>query len=435
MTFSLQALKGNVVYAKTPTQLAIHRNSYVIYGEGKVHSIVSELREDLGIDSIKDYGDRLVFPGFIDLHTHASQFLQRGIGLDKELIDWLKEYTFPGERAFEDRAVASRVYTDFINTLIRKGTTRASILATVHKDSTDLLCSIAAEKGLGALIGKVNMDQNCPEYLRENTEQSLNDTEELLYKYQEHPTVRAIITPRFVPTCSEKLLDGLGTLALKYQAPVQSHLSENRDEVKWVGELYPNHRYYSDVYRSFQLFGQTPTLMAHCIYLEEEELMLLRENHVTAVHCPQANMNLASGLMPIRQWQANSVPLALGSDVGAGHDLMMTRIMVQSIQNSKLVKAIHPESNVQPLSYIEALHLATKGNGQFLNSIEFYKQQGLQFGSLEPGFAMDALVIDDSNLGPLDISIEERLQRFIYIGDDRNITDRYIGGKLIALHA
>ena len=435
MVQTVKAIKGNVIYAESWTEIKVFLRSYIVYSGAKVQGIYTQLPKEFKNIAVTDYGEALIIPGFIDLHTHAAQFMQRGIGLDKELINWLTGHTFPTEKEFNNKSHAESIYRLFVEELLRKGTTRASILATVHKESTDLLGEIATEKGLGALIGKINMDQNCPSYMKEDTQKSICDTEELLCKYKDNSLVQTIITPRFVPTCSEQLLSGLGKLADRYRAPVQSHLSENRDEVIWVKDLYPQHKTYADVYDAYGLLGQTPTLMAHCIFLEESEVTLLANRNVVAVHCPQANMNLASGLMPARSWRERGVQIGLGSDVGAGHELSMNKIMVQAIQNSKLLKAIEidVEKQTKPLTFQETFYMATKGNGMFFNSLASYQDQDLRVGSLEAGYAFDALVVDNCDEGNTTLSIEERLQQFLYIGDDRHIIQRYINGKMIEI--
>lgn len=410
-------LKGNIAFSVSPEEIKFYLNSFISVDNGRVEGIYQELPEGLKGVAVYDYGDNLIIPGFIDLHVHASQFYQRGIGMDMELIDWLENYTFKEESRFVDLAYADKVYTHFVDELVRQGTLRASIFATVHKKATELLFEILSKKGLGAFVGKVNMNRNCSALLSEDTETSISDTEELIIKYKDHPLVKPILTPRFVPTCSGILLEKLGSLAVKYNVPVQSHLSENRDEVKWVKELHPDIKNYSNVYYQKGLFGQTPTLMAHCIYLEEEAIELMRKNNVVAVHCPESNLNLASGIMAARKMLEKGIKVGLGSDVGGGHNLAMTKAIVRAIQLSKMVKVIEPE--IKPLTIMEAFYMATKGGGSFFGKV----------GSFETGYFFDAIVIDDTSLGGLGLSLTERLQRFIYIGDDRNIAARFVNGR------
>lgn len=200
--------------------------------------------------------------------------------------------------------------------------------------------------------------------------------------------------------------------------PVQSHLSENKGEIAWVKELEPESTCYGDAYNRYGLFGQTPTLMAHCCYTDGEEMELMKHQGVYVVHCPHSNSDLGSGKAPIRKFLQNGIRVALGSDISGGHDISMFKVMVHAIQVSKLYYA---ESNKQTafLTLPEAFYLATKGGGSFFGKV----------GSFEPGYEFDALVIDDSELNFDNYTLAERIERFIYIGDDRQIKARYVRGN------
>ena len=412
----IQIFKGNIIFTPTPEEIKIYANSYIVVKSGIVEGIYEKLPDVYRVETVNDYGQRLILPGFVDLHVHAPQFYQCGIGLDKELIDWLNEHTFPQENRFSDLAYARKAYSLFVDELIRQGTTRACIFATIHKESTELLFEILIEKGIGAFVGKVNMDRNCPDFLREATETSIQESEELIIKYGKHLRVKPILTPRFAPTCSEELLDAIGKLAKQYNLPVQSHLSENRNEVKWVNELFPSHSTYSDVYNNYGLFGQIPTLMAHGIYLTEKELGLIKDNDVMLVHCPESNVNIASGIMRVRELLQRGIRIGLGSDVGAGHSLAMSKVVVRAIQLSKLMKVF--DFQASPLTTAEAFYMATKGGGSFFGKV----------GSLEKGYLFDAIVVEDDQRITRYLSLEEQLQRFLYVGDASNIIARFVQG-------
>ncbi len=409
-------LKGDIAFSVSPQEIKLHPDCYIVVEKGLVEGIYEKLPENLEGLSVVDRSNKLIIPGFTDLHVHAPQFYQCGIGMDLELIDWLKKYTFKQEEKFSDKEYAEKVYTHFVDEMVRQGTLHASVYSTIHKEAAEILFEILLKKGIGAFVGKVNMDRNSTAALTENTGASIRDTEELIVKYKDHPRVKPILTPRFVPACSADLLQGLGQLAAKYGVPVQSHLSENRDEVKWVKELHPEVQNYSEVYNQKGLFGQTPTLMAHCIYLEDEEIEMMRKNNVIAVHCPESNLNLGSGIMPARKLLQKGIKVGLGSDVAGGHSLSMAKVMVRAIQLSKIIKVNEPE--YEPLAMEEAFYMATKGNGSFFGKT----------GSFETGYSFDALVIEDTSLGDPGLSLIERLQRFIYIGDDRNIISRFVNG-------
>lgn len=410
--------QGNIVFTPTPAAFSVYEGAYLVVAGGVVENIYQELPAKYRGLPIQDYSRRLIVPGFVDLHVHAPQFYQCGLGLDKELIAWLNEHTFSLESRFADAAHAREAYGLFADELVRQGTLRAAVFATVHSEATEILFASLQEKGIGAFVGKVNMDRNCPDCLREETGRSLQETERLLARYSRQPLVKPIVTPRFAPTSSEELLAGLGELARRYQAPVQSHLSENRDEVRWVSELFADAGY-ADVYHRFGLLGQTPTLMAHGIYLTDREVELIRRQNVMLVHCPDSNANMASGVMPLRRLLSRGVRIGLGSDVGGGHTLSMRQAIVRAVQLSKLVKVA--DAAAAPLTAAEAYYLATKGGGSFFG----------RTGSFEPGYSFDALVVEDEPRITRYLSLSEQLQRFLYTGEAGQIVARFVAGRRI----
>lgn len=416
----MKLIKGNIIFAPTYEKFKIIKNGYILIDNNKVINVYNSLPGDYKSYEVIDYGDKLIIPGMNDLHCHAPQFRNVGIAMDKELLPWLDEYTFPEESKYKDVNYSEKMYSMFVNELYKNGTTRACVFATIHKDSTMKLMDLFMEKGLGGYIGKVNMDRNCIDSLCENTEDSISGTIEIINKYNNiSDLVKPIITPRFVPTCSESLLNSLGNLSKENNIPIQSHLCENIGEIHWVKELHPDSKHYADVYDKNYLFGDNPTLMAHCIHLTNEEIDLMKNKNVYAVHCPTSNANLASGIMPIRKLLNNNVKLGLGSDVSGGHSFSIFKTIVYAIEFSKLLWVNNKDHEFLKLS--EAFYLATKGGGSFFGKV----------GSFENGYDFDALVIDDSNLNIDSYNLMERLERFIYLGDDRNIIHRYVCGRLI----
>lgn len=402
-------MKGNIVYSSDIENIRVYPDHYIIVENGRVLEIRKNLETDEETTLVEDFTDHLIIPGFVDLHVHASQYEQVGLGLDLQLIDWLNTYTFPSESKFKDIEYAKGVYQKFVDEIIKVGTTRACIFATIHMESTEILMNILKTKGIGAYVGKVNMDQNSSESLIENLEDSIMHTRSWIQRTRNHKKVKPILTPRFAPSCSKELLKGLGNLAEEYELPVQSHLSENMDEVHWVRELFPKTKHYSDAYDHYGLFGDTKTLMAHGIYLTQEECDLISKKDVTLVHCPDSNMNLRSGIMPVRRWLSKGVKVGLGSDVGAGSKLSIANAIIGAVQSSKV---LYMNTGEEPLKFHEAFYLATKGGGQFFGRV----------GSFEKDYMFDALVIDmrgDSyeNLSPLD-----QLKRFVY----KNAYDRIV---------
>lgn len=415
------AVKGNIIFTKEFGKYEIVRNGYIVVQGNFVKGVYKKLNKEFSNLKVIDYGNVMIIPGFVDIHLHAPQFANLGLGLDKELMPWLKAYTFPEEAKYSDCVYAKKVYSALIRQLWKCGTTRSCIFATIHKDSTKLLMDMVAESGLSAYVGKVNMDRNSPDYLIEKTESSICDTEEILKEYSDkYELVKPIVTPRFVPSCSFELLKKLGDIAKKYNVPVQSHLSENYSEVNFVKEQF-HYKNYTSVYNEAGLLGDVPTIMAHCVLVDEDEIELLVRKKVFIAHCPSSNCNLGSGIAPIRRFIARGLKVGLASDISGGHSLSMMDIIVNSAQLSN-IKWLESNRVDKPLNISELFYLATKGGGSFFGKV----------GSFEEGYEFDALVIDDSNLPTFKpLSMEERLQKFIYTGDDRNIKVRYVSGKKI----
>jgi len=359
------ALKGTILFTPTKERFEIHEDSYIIVEDGKIVDISKELDKSYKDYPIEDFTGKLIIPGFSDLHLHAPQYANRGLGLDKELIPWLETYTFPEEGKYSDLNYAKNIYSRLINELWRVGTTRSVVFSSVHKESTKLLMDMFIESGLGAYVGKVNMDRNTAEYLTEDTIESLKDTEEILKEYaNKSKLVKPIITPRFAPTCTEELLQGLNDLANKYKAPIQSHLNENTSEILWVKELFPSSKNYASVYDDFRLFGQHKTVMAHCVYCNDDEIDLMARNGVYAAHCPYSNYNLSSGIMPVRKFLDKGVSIGLASDISGGSSLSIPSVIRGTIQASKMVW-LNTNKELQQLTFNEGFFLATKGGGSF----------------------------------------------------------------------
>lgn len=410
-------LKGNIIYTKKMDRFEVFENSYLVSLEGIVEGIYKELPEAYRSLPIEEYGDRLIIPGFVDLHVHAPQYLQRGLGMNKQLLEWLSEYTFELEKKFQDLEFAQKAYEYFAEDLVASGTLRACVYASSSTKATEILFEILKKKGIGAYIGKVNMERNAPDSLLESMEDSLEGTKYLIRKYKDEKLVKPILTPRFAPSCSQDLLNELGKIANAYDLPVQSHLSETKREVEWVRELFPDAKNYLDVYGRSGLLGNA--IMAHAIYLKEEEMVEVKKRGVFLIHCPDSNINIRSGIMPAREYLNRGLKIALGSDVAGGHRLALNEAMVRAIQLSKLMNMQSPE--LEPLRVSEVFYMGTKSGGAFFGKT----------GSFEKGYFLDALVIEDHPLVAELYSIEERLEKFLYTGNSQNICARYVEGKQI----
>ena len=418
--------KAHILFTKEKDHFEVLENGYVLVEDGIVKGVSSNLRElDYEGAKVTDFGNKLLIPAMNDMHVHAPQVHNQGVAMDLELLPWLQNYTFPEESKYADVAYAERMYRRFIHTQWLFGTMRSVVFATVHTDSTRKLMHLYQEAGMGAMVGKVAMNRNCPDALCEDVDAYIEGQESLIAEanfslFTLHsslpPLVRPIITPRFVPSCTPELLKACGELAGKYQLPVQSHLSENVSEIAWVAELEPESENYGDAYNRYGLFGQTPTIMAHCVWTHGKELELMKRNGVMVAHCPTSNFNIASGMAPIRTFLDEGLPIGLGSDISGGHDLNMFRMLVYAIQVSKMQ---YQQNHDKPfLTLPEIFWIATKSAGSFFGKV----------GSFEPGYEFDALVIDDSVLYPSEYSLLHRLERFIYVGDDRQIVHRFCRG-------
>ena len=414
-------LKGNFIWMPAMDRLEVRENAWLVTSGETVVGIYDQLPPEYAGQPAEDWSGKVIIPAFNDLHIHAPQFLNRGIGYDTRLLDWLDTYTFPLEARFRDLDFARRAWKVFLNRLWAAGTMRFSAFATIHKEAAWALMELTEQSGLRGLVGKVNMDRNSADNLREETAVSLADTEELICRSRaELKHVGFILTPRFVPSTTAKLMDGLGRLGEKYDLPIQSHLSENQSEVAWVAQLHPDIPTYTQVYEHFGLLRQDKTIMAHAIHLSDGEKALLRDKGVMLAHCALSNTNLSSGIMPLRQDLEQGLRCCVASDVAGGHTANVSRSVTATVQASKLRWLNHPDQ--APLSLTEAFYLATRGAGSFFG----------QVGAFLPGFAFDALVLRPSALDALvERTPFERLEQFLYDGDDRNIAARYCGGELI----
>ena len=413
--------RANILFTKEKNSFEVVEKGYVAVEDGCVAGVSTNLASlDCEGAEVTDFGDCLLIPAMNDMHVHAPQYRNQGVAMDLELLPWLQNYTFPEESKYADADYAERMYRRFVRDMWRFGTMRACVFATVHTASTRLLMHLFQEAGMGALVGKVAMNRNCPEALCESVEDAVQGNEALIAEFN-YPDalVRPIITPRFVPSCTPEMLRACGELAAKYRLPVQSHLSENTSEIAWVRDLEQESSCYGDAYNRYGLFGQTPTVMAHCVWTSGEELELMKRNKVMVAHCPTSNFNLSSGLAPVRTFLEEGMRVGLGSDISGGHDLNIFRMMVYAIQVSKM----HYQHNHDKafLTLSEAFWLATKSAGSFFGRV----------GSFEPGYEFDALVIDDSDLNHSDYSLLHRLERYVYLGDDRHIVHRFCRGREI----
>jgi guanine deaminase len=421
-------LRGDICYSKNCSSLEILAKGFLVCLEGKSAGVFERLPDEYRSLPLIDYSPRLIIPSLTDLHMHAPQFGFRALGMDLELLDWLEKRAFPEEARYESLEYARMAYGPLVEHLRRGPNTRIVLFATVHVHGTLLLMDLLEDSGLLCFVGKVNMDRNSPVSLREaSAGASLEATREWLDACgaSAYKNVRPILTPRFLPSCSDELMAGLAEIRKEYALPLQSHLSETRKEIAWVRELCPESESYGGAYARRNLFGGSlPAIMAHCVWSDERETDLLAEHGVFIAHCPQSNTNLGSGIAPARRFLERGISMGLGSDVAGGAHASIFRAMADAIQVSKLRRALIAEDD-KALGLEEAFWLGTAGGGAFFGKAGFGAA-----GSFEAGYDFDALVMDDANLAaPRELSIRERLERLVYLGDDRNIEAKYVRGN------
>ena len=372
---------------------------------------------------VVDFGDKVIAPGLIDTHVHLPQY--DVVAMDGyELLEWLGHYIFPAEKRFESTEVAREASARFFTDLKANGTTTACVLGTVHKDSTDVAFEEAQRSGLRIFMGKSMMDQNSPDYLQEKTAESLKSSEELCRKWhgKERGKLNYVFTPRF-PMCSLDLMKQVSKLAMKHDTYIQTHLSENREELRLVKALFPEYRNYTHVYESANLL--TPkTIMAHCIYLDDDEISMLRKYSTKVAHCPSSNFFLKSGIFNAARIRDAGLDIGLGSDVGGGPSLSMLREMCNACYISK-VNYILSEGKSNSIDSTFAFYLATMGGAKVLGLDDVV-------GNFSIGKDADFIVVDADKIDPLKNSRgrkgKEMLSQLVHRGDDRVVSWTYVQG-------
>jgi guanine deaminase len=364
----------------------------------------------------------LITPGFIDTHLHAPQLEMIG-SYGGDLLQWLTRYTFPTERKFEDPEHARRVARAFYELLLRNGTLTALIFSTVHYEATNIFFEEAERRGFRGIIGKTMMDRNAPEYLLDRSpQQSYDESRSLLETWHKRGLLRYAITPRFAPTSTPEQLQLAGRLKKEFpDAWVHTHISENRNEVRWVQELFSEAEY-ADVYDDYGLLDER-TVLAHGVWLTAEELDLLSRRGARISHCPNSNLFLGSGLFPLHRVLESGVVIGLGTDIGAG----TTPSLFNAMADAYKVQQVQGVS----LSPFHLWYLSTLGGARALSLDS-------ETGSLEAGKSADFLIIDIKATPLLAMrtgrasSLEDLLAGLIFMGDDRAVQRSVIAGRIVS---
>ncbi|MGN0907488.1 MAG: amidohydrolase family protein [Bullifex sp.] len=420
-----RVLFGDIIWSSDRSTFSQFCSSYLVIENGKVAGVFKDLPERFRHFRIDDWSGKIIIPGMSDLHVHAPQYQYRGLWMDMELLDWLDQHTFPEESRYSDISYADEAYSIFTDDLLHSPTTRVCAFATMHLESSLLLMKKLEDAGMRGYVGKVSMDRNSPDILRESTEDAVRSVLEFLDRASDFSNVKPVVTPRFIPTCSDELMRELGRISKERHIPVQSHLSENPGEIAWVQELVPKSKSYADAYHLFGLMGEEKTVMAHCVYSYERELELLQNPNVFAAHCPDSNSNLYSGIARITALIDAGVNVGLGSDVAGGEEISLFQAAVNAVKVSKLAHRItHPEDRM--LSFAEAFWLATRGGGEFFSSV----------GAFEEGYDGDAVVLDDSSIHTTlkdSLTLAERLEQYASLRGRDRVKAKYVMGKRLAL--
>lgn len=367
------------------------------------------------------YPNSLIMPGFIDAHVHYPQLPIIGAH-GRQLLEWLDHYVFPTEQRYGDIGFARRIARAFLREELRAGVTTPITYCTVHPESVDAYFEEAARLGLRTGAGKVLMDRNAPEALRDTAQSGYDQSKRLAERWHGHGRLFYAVTPRFAPTSTEAQLDLAGSLLQEINGLyMQTHLSENRAELAWVKQLFPESRDYLDVYDRYGLVGPR-CLFGHAIHLSEREWARLAEAGAAVVHCPTSNLFLGSGLFNLKRAlvSVNPVRTALGSDLGAGTRFSPLNTLAEAYKIAQLRGDV--------LTAHQAFYLATLGSARAID-------QDRHIGSIEPGKDADLVVLDPKATPLLAVrqdfatTLEEQLFVLMTLGNDRVVKATYVAGR------
>ncbi len=425
----VQAYRASILHftgdpAFDPDPCEWHEDGLLVVEDGLVQDVGSydQLKSRLAPGTVvHDYSGRLIVPGFIDTHVHYPQ-TDMIASASPGLLPWLETYTFPTERAFAEPAHATEVARFFVDELLRCGTTTAMVFCTVHKTSVDAFFTESESRNLRMVAGKVLMDRNCPEFLRDCPESGTRDTEALIRKWHNRGRQMYAITPRFAPTSSEAQMEMAGALARAYPDTfLQTHAAENGDEVAWVRSLFPHARSYMDVYDHFGML-RPRSMYAHCIWLDDADRERMAQAGAAIAVCPTSNLFLGSGLFSFEKADAHRVQLSLATDVGGGTSFSMLQTMNEAYKVARMAG-----------TYLQALrmfYLATLGAARSMHL------EGT-IGSFAGGAEADFVVLDPKATPLLARrtervgSMEELLFAIAMLGDDRTVETTFAAGRKV----
>ena len=385
------------------------------------------LKADFAHVPVQHLPGRLIAPGFVDMHIHFPQVDVIGSPADG-LLPWLENYTFVQEARFDDAQHAREVADFFLDELQRHGVSTALVFGSSHTTSVNALMAAGQTRGLRLIAGTCLMDRHAPDGVRDHTEQSLLDTEALIQRWHGKGRLGCAITPRFVPSCSDAQLTGAGELAARYpEVWVQSHVSENKDEIDWVKALHPQARSYLAVYEQFGLL-RPRSVYAHCIHLDDTDRQLLRETGAAAAVCPTSNLFLGSGFFDYASADRTGHLYGLASDVGGGTSFspfhtMLAAYVVGREGQTKTGLSLSPQQ-------LWFQHTAGAARALGLQGV---------VGNLLPGCEADFVVLNPAATPLLARrwsaaqSLDEQLFSLIVLGDDRVVEQCVMAGRQLPL--
>jgi len=410
---------------RVPPETAVQheRRGAVAIEEGRIVAVgpADAVRAAHPGATITDHGAALISPGFVDAHVHYPQTAIIA-SWGKRLIDWLNHYTFPEEARFGDPAHAAEIAARYFDLTLANGTTTTVSYCTIHPESVDAYFAEAQRRGLRALGGKTCMDANAPDDLSDNAQSAYDDSKRLLERWHGVDRLGYVITPRFAPTSTRAQLEALGGLWAEHpEVLMQTHLSEQHEEITWVAELFPEAQDYVDVYDRFGLLREG-ALMGHAIHLSPRERDRLREAGASLIHCPTSNTFIGSGLFDMNGLMRAGHRIGLATDTGGGSSFSMLRTMAAAYEVAQLRgTSLHPA---------QLWWLATAGSAQALHL-------GSTIGTLAPGFEADLAVIDLASTPAIAQralraeTLWEAVFPTIMMGDDRAISAVYVGGRRV----
>lgn len=420
----LTAYRGHIISPVHEHELKDIRDGVLIVDDRGIIVFCGEWSEfekkKSSLKQVHNYGDKVILPGLIDMHLHLPQVTVTGKS-GEHLMKWLERFVFPSEARCADPQYALRIANWFFDEMVRNGTTLGVVFSTIHKEATEVAFEVASQRGCRAIMGKVMMNANAPDFLTEDLKSSLNGSEELCEKWHGHDNGRLLyaFTPRFAVTSTSELLTESGKMwRSKPGTYLHTHLAESLEEVEFVKELFPKSKSYVDVYHDHGLLAHN-NIMAHAIHLSDSDLKILKETDSSLAHCPSSNFFLKSGVFGYRRIEKQGIRFGIGSDVAAGPQMSLFCVM-------KDANYMQPDQWLFPT---ELLYRATLGGARALALEE-------KIGSLDEGKEADFVVVDPTHrTGIIDDILskptEEILSALVFLGDDRVVEATFVRGKEI----